>query len=94
MITRLTNKDPQNRLGYENIQEIFEHEFFRSIDWDKLKKKLLPPPVHFEKAEITDYDYKNQRIKNKTLSDNSAFDQKRYFDGFDYINPIYLEYYK
>ena len=48
------NKDPNDRLGCigENgFQDIINHEFFRSIDWQLLESKQISPVSAFNKIE-------------------------------------------
>ncbi|WWC71066.1 uncharacterized protein I206_105019 [Kwoniella pini CBS 10737] len=41
----LLNRNPQNRLGARRgTEELKEHPFFKSIDWDLLYKKQITPP--------------------------------------------------
>ncbi|KAF4552203.1 Serine/threonine-protein kinase psk1-like protein [Elsinoe fawcettii] len=48
LLTRLLRKEPSKRLGYhipKDIQTIKKHRFFRKIDWRKLEKRELTPPI-------------------------------------------------
>ena len=43
----LLTKNPQRRLGCQQgigERQIKGHAFFRTIEWDKLEKKSIPPP--------------------------------------------------
>lgn len=42
----LFKRNPQNRLGHgvNGIENIKVHPFFKSIDWDRLMKREVPPP--------------------------------------------------
>lgn len=54
ILTRLLRKEPHKRLGYnmpKDLQTIKQHRFFRKIDWKKLEKRELDPPI---KPLITD----------------------------------------
>ncbi|KAF1987186.1 kinase-like protein [Aulographum hederae CBS 113979] len=47
-LTRLLNKDPRKRLGSNmprDFQTIKQHRFFRKLDWKKLEKRELVPPI-------------------------------------------------
>ena len=50
------NKDPKTRIGVKNKDEIKNHEFFEDVDWKKLYKRTIPPPVDLIelKNEIND----------------------------------------
>eukprot|EP00343_Euplotes_focardii_P001750 CAMPEP_0205802118 /NCGR_PEP_ID=MMETSP0205-20121125/4336_1 /ASSEMBLY_ACC=CAM_ASM_000278 /TAXON_ID=36767 /ORGANISM="Euplotes focardii, Strain TN1" /LENGTH=208 /DNA_ID=CAMNT_0053068005 /DNA_START=419 /DNA_END=1045 /DNA_ORIENTATION=+ len=43
-ILGLLQKDPSQRLGSNGVEEIMEHAYFKSIDWESLKKKEVKPP--------------------------------------------------
>ena len=54
ILTRLLRKEPKKRLGAnmpKDMQTIKSHRFFRKIDWKKLEKRELEPPI---KPLITD----------------------------------------
>ena len=53
-LTRLLRKEPRKRLGAnmpKDMLTIKSHRFFRKIDWKKLEKRELEPPI---KPLITD----------------------------------------
>ncbi|RPA92657.1 Pkinase-domain-containing protein [Choiromyces venosus 120613-1] len=48
LITRLLRKDPTKRLGYnmpKDLTTIKNHRFFRKIDWAKLERREIEPPI-------------------------------------------------
>ncbi|KAK6498834.1 serine/threonine protein kinase psk1 [Arthrobotrys musiformis] len=48
LLTRLLRKEPTKRLGYKMPQDlatIQKHRFFRKIDWKKLERRELEPPI-------------------------------------------------
>ncbi|KAL9100376.1 MAG: hypothetical protein Q9163_004246 [Psora crenata] len=48
LLTRLLRKEPKKRLGAtmpKDVQTIKNHRFFRKIDWKKLDKRELEPPI-------------------------------------------------
>ena len=54
LLTRLLRKEPKKRLGGcmpKDMQIIKKHRFFRKIDWSKLEKREVEPPI---KPLITD----------------------------------------
>ena len=46
MLRVLFKRNPQNRLGHgvNGIENIKAHSFFKTIDWDRLMKREVPPP--------------------------------------------------
>jgi len=66
---QLLDRNPVTRLGMPNSPhgQIRHHEFFRSVDWQKLEQKLLPVPFkpklvldryHFALASISCPDHR------------------------------------
>ena len=54
LLTRLLRKEPKKRLGGcmpRDLQAIKKHRFFRKIDWKKLERREMEPPI---KPLITD----------------------------------------
>ncbi|KAF3923051.1 hypothetical protein ABW20_dc0104970 [Dactylellina cionopaga] len=48
LLTRLLRKEPTKRLGYKMPQDlatIQKHRFFRKIDWKKLERREVEPPI-------------------------------------------------
>ncbi|RVD87935.1 uncharacterized protein DFL_002137 [Arthrobotrys flagrans] len=48
LLTRLLRKEPTKRLGYKMPQDLVtiqKHRFFRRIDWKKLERRELDPPI-------------------------------------------------
>ena len=45
LMRKLLSKPPEDRLGYQKgAEEVMDHTFFSSIDWDALYKKEVTPP--------------------------------------------------
>ena len=60
LLSKLLNKDPNNRLGVSNKVELKNHPWFKDIDWDKLSRKAINPPLNLiiMKKEIEEnYNY-------------------------------------
>lgn len=58
---RLLEKEPENRIGAKNKDEIKSHPFFKDLDWEKLYKREYDPP-------LDEYEVTEQMLKpDKTL---------------------------
>lgn len=47
-ITKLLVRNPEERLGHKNSDEIFNHPWLETVKWDKIKEKLIKPPYYPE----------------------------------------------
>ena len=46
LLLRLTDKVPANRIGSKNgADEIKSHPFFKSVNWEKVARKGMKPPI-------------------------------------------------
>ena len=72
LLRALFKRNPADRLGsgVNGIEEIKAYSFFKSIDWDKLLKKMVPPPfqptVVADDAFHFDKEY-TSRLKNPSF---------------------------
>ena len=65
LLTQLLCKDPHKRIGVLDKSELKNHEWFKGIDWDKLEKKEVQPPLNLLNIK-RDLDIKNgQNVNNK-----------------------------
>ena len=44
-MSQLLCRDPYKRIGVLDKNELKSHEWFKDIDWDKLAKKEIAPPL-------------------------------------------------
>ncbi len=51
LISGLLERDPKKRLGSKGWNQIKEHSFFNSLDWNKLARLEIKPP---ERPELED----------------------------------------
>lgn len=56
LISRCLCKQPNKRIGAENISKIKEHPWFSDIDWDKMEKQQLEAPIKPEVKDPLDTD--------------------------------------
>ena len=71
IVLKLLEKDKKTRLGVENdIDEILEHPYFKTIDLDALLKKEIKPPYLPEFKNKDDLgSYFKLKTGNKDVSD-------------------------
>ncbi|KAJ9631770.1 hypothetical protein H2203_000170 [Taxawa tesnikishii (nom. ined.)] len=84
-LTRLLRKEPNKRLGAnmpKDMQAIKKHRFFRKIDWKKLEKRELEPPI---KPLITDPELAENFAKEFTdLALSPVVERKMDFDKMSF----------
>lgn len=74
LLKKLLNRDPESRIGIIDKEEIKRHEFFKGIDWKKLAKKQMNPPIDLVAL-------KKEREKGKT-----ELQKENHFNDSDYTN--------
>ncbi|CAH1957537.1 unnamed protein product [Acanthoscelides obtectus] len=93
------NKNPADRLGChspESFIEITGHQFFKSIDWDMLEQKQVPPP--YKPRLDSDRDLANfppeftDEPVHLTPDDPRVIEKidQSEFEGFEYVNPLLM----
>ncbi len=83
-------RDPSARLGSGpgDVEEIMEHPFFASIDWEQLYKKQLSPVYRPASSKDKAVDVE----RRMTLADEaySMMEQSAMGDGDDFLNFTYV----
>ena len=103
LLTRLLRKDPSKRLGGTNpkdLKVLKSHRFFRKIDWKKLEKRELTPPIQPivtdpEMAENFDTEFTDLPLSPVLTRSSKAFDdymsesqiatENNPFGGFSFV---------
>eukprot|EP00358_Blepharisma_japonicum_P000219 CAMPEP_0202947730 /NCGR_PEP_ID=MMETSP1395-20130829/12032_1 /ASSEMBLY_ACC=CAM_ASM_000871 /TAXON_ID=5961 /ORGANISM="Blepharisma japonicum, Strain Stock R1072" /LENGTH=188 /DNA_ID=CAMNT_0049649203 /DNA_START=951 /DNA_END=1517 /DNA_ORIENTATION=+ len=75
IITRLLDRDPTRRLGARGFDDIKNHAFFGSINWDLLLQKKLPTPftpriTNVLSAENFDTEFTSEEAINSVVPEH------------------------
>ena len=93
LLRALFKRNPANRLGSgaDSINDLKNHPFFASIDWELLLKKKLTPPfqptVVADDAFHFDTEYTSRTPKDSPAVPASAATHEL-FRGFSYVAPL------
>ncbi|KAL1491487.1 hypothetical protein ABEB36_012078 [Hypothenemus hampei] len=93
------NKNPADRLGCHSTDSFIDitgHQFFKSIDWDLLEQKQVPPP--YKPRLESDRDLANfppeftDEPVHLTPDDPRVIEEidQSEFEGFEYVNPLLM----
>jgi len=93
------NKNPADRLGCNREHgfiEIMTHQFFKTIEWELLEQKQIPPPYRprlESERDLANFppEFTDEPVQ-LTPDDQSIIgkiDQTE-FDGFEYVNPLLM----
>jgi len=93
------NKVPTDRLGCHKesgFMEIMTHPFFKTIEWEALEQKQVPPPYRprlESERDLANFpsEFTDEPVQ-LTPDDTSLIDKidQSEFDGFEYINPLLM----
>lgn len=95
LIKSLLNTKPENRLGFDGVEDVKKHAFFKGIDWDKLLRKEIDPPYKpFMSKVNTDQKMDSETLKeilpNQDLKTNTIVDKTGYKD-FTFVSENILD---
>jgi serine/threonine protein kinase len=95
LITRLLRKDPTKRLGHnmpKDLHTIKNHRFFRKIDWEKLERREIEPPIRPlitdpELAENFSTDFTELGLSSPVMigRGDEEEDEEGLFGGFSFV---------
>ncbi|GFT07041.1 atypical protein kinase C [Nephila pilipes] len=93
------NKNPAERLGCHSqsgFSDITSHPFFKSINWNLLEGKQVPPPYKPKLETDRDLEHFDPQFTSEPvvltpddLKEIEKIDQSE-FEGFEYINPLLM----
>merc|ERR1712088_131407 len=98
-------KKPKKRLGsgFDDFQEIKDHPFFNSINWDDLLEKKITPPFNpnvkdEQDLSMIDNQFKDEPLPNSVVNpmpmkQHMLPNNNEEFVGFSYVRPSRSEYF-
>ena len=78
LLKKLLCRDPKKRIGIYNKSEIKSHPFFKDLDWEKLGRKEITPPLNLVQVKIDE-----ENNKNKSMNGIEEFMRKKQMDFKD-----------
>lgn len=91
----LFKRNPVNRLGYGGGEEIKNHIFFATIDWEALYRKQIKPPFKPAASREDHAFYFDNEFTCKTPKDSPGVpvsaNAHELFRGFSFVAPCLLE---
>ncbi|TMW57087.1 hypothetical protein Poli38472_003012 [Pythium oligandrum] len=100
LITGLLNRNPVERLGSKNADDVKNHPFFRGINWKDLYDRKLQPPfnpcastTNFEETQNFEAEFTKMNINSVessgmgSLRTSDASRPSMTFQGFTYNTP-------
>ena len=88
-LNKLLISDYKKRIGFKDINELINHDWFKGLDWKKLEKRKIKSPFNFynksKKSTCSEFIISNNRIINfKRIS------KKKFYQiltkNFDFVN--------
>lgn len=82
LIKKLTDSDPEKRLGVISINDIKDHSFFKGVNWSNLLNLKITPPYNI-KNNLLNYLYGDNK-KWKEIQETLCNSQLPNLDGITY----------
>jgi len=71
LLNQLLNKRPEKRITIEKVKQ---HDFFKGIDWEKLRRKELTPPIQLLDDQSNDEE-ENEEYKFLKMQESKFRDR-------------------
>lgn len=89
LLTMLLERNPVHRLGSKGVEEIQTHDFFASIDWNKLYKREVRPPFKPTSGKEADTSCFDPELTQRTPRDSPGLPARanthRFVKGFSFV---------
>ncbi|KAM5195004.1 ribosomal protein S6 kinase alpha-6 isoform 2-T3 [Hipposideros larvatus] len=90
LLTMLLERNPVHRLGSKGVEEIQTHDFFASIDWNKLYKREVKPPFKPNSGKEADTSCFDPEFTQRTPRDSpglpASANTHRVVEGFSFVS--------
>ena len=96
-LNKLLITDYKKRIGFNNIEELKNHSWFKGFNWNEFEKRKMKSPLIFIKNESFTFECNRFKIskygKNKFVNLTKNTNYKYLFKNYDFVNtPIYKLY--
>jgi serine/threonine protein kinase len=94
-LNKLIISDPKKRIGFNDINELKNHSWFKGFDWNKLEKKQIDSPFNlieneFDQSLYIKVDIISDEYLMRYKSNSKKTLYKVLLNQFDYVNTIIL----
>ena len=94
-LNKLIISDPKKRIGFNDINELKNHSWFKGFDWEKLEKKQIDSPFNlieneFDQSLCIKVDIISDEYLMRYKSNSKKTLYKVLINQFDYINTIII----
>ena len=94
-LNKLIISDPKKRIGFNDINELKNHSWFKGFDWNKLEKKQIVSPFNlieneFDQSLCIKVDIISDEYLMRYKSNSKKILYKLLIKKFDYVNTIIL----
>ena len=89
-INKLIITDYKKRIGFKNINELKNHNWFNGFDWQNFKTKSLKSPLKFMKKKFNKIICKKFIFKENIHQIYNAKKIYKLFKNYDYVNKIII----
>jgi len=94
-LNKLLISDPKKRIGFNDINELKNHSWFKEFDWNKFEKKEIESPFNlieneFDQSLCIKVDIISNQYLMRYKSNSKKILYKILIKKFDYVNNIIL----
>ncbi|GMM30741.1 serine/threonine protein kinase [Martiniozyma asiatica (nom. inval.)] len=93
LIKKLLNRNPDERLGANGVEEIKSHPFFKDIDWEKLDSKGYIPPFRPHVKDASDIgniskEFTMEKPLDSVVDEVLSESVQKQFGGWTYVGSF------